>query len=81
MTLDDLVAYALERRLGPPIDAPAMTPQATRLGSAPKPAIPKNPGRRDLGLKATLLFPDREIVEHVLRAAHLHGLPDLLLAS
>ena len=25
--------------------------------------IPKNPGRRDLGLRATLLFPDREIVE------------------
>jgi len=21
--------------------------------------IPKNPGRRDLGMKATLLFPDR----------------------
>jgi len=27
------------------------------------PAMPRNPGRRDLGLKATLLFPDREIVE------------------
>jgi len=25
--------------------------------------IPKNPGRRDLGMKATLLFPDREIVQ------------------
>ena len=25
--------------------------------------IPKNPGRAELGLKATLLFPDREIVE------------------
>ena len=25
--------------------------------------IPKNPGRRELGLRATLLFPDREIVE------------------
>ena len=25
--------------------------------------IPKNPGRRDLGMKVTLLFPDREIVE------------------
>jgi thymidylate synthase (FAD) len=29
----------------------------------PKTGIPKNPGRRDLGIKATLLFPDREIVE------------------
>ena len=29
----------------------------------PKTGIPKNPGRRDLGMKATLLFPDREIVE------------------
>ena len=33
--------------------------------SAPraKTGIPRNPGRRDLGMKATLLFPDREIVE------------------
>jgi thymidylate synthase (FAD) len=29
----------------------------------PKTAIPKNPGRRDLGMSATLLFPNREIVE------------------
>src|ERR1700704_5733763 len=28
-----------------------------------KSGIPKNPGRRDLGLRATLLFPDRDIVE------------------
>ena len=37
-----------------------MTLQAT-----PKPAtgIPKNPGRAELGLKATLLFPDRDIVD------------------
>src|SRR3954447_21217118 len=25
--------------------------------------IPRNPGRRDLGIKATLLFPDRDIVQ------------------
>ena len=31
-------------------------------GAAPK-GIPKNPGRAELGLKATLLFPNREIVE------------------
>jgi thymidylate synthase (FAD) len=34
--------------------------------TAPSPAapkMPKNPGRRDLGMKATLLFPDREIVQ------------------
>jgi len=30
---------------------------------APKSSIPRNPGRRELGMKATLLFPDREIVE------------------
>ena len=35
------------------------TPDPTRE----KTGIPKNPGRRDLGLKATLLFPDRDIVE------------------
>ncbi len=34
-------------------------PTATRA----KTAIPKNPGRRDLGMSATLIFPDREIVE------------------
>src|SRR5438552_16930312 len=28
-----------------------------------KTAIPRNPGRRDLGMKATLLFPDNDIVE------------------
>ena len=32
-------------------------------GGREKSGIPKNPGRRDLGMKATLLFPDREIVE------------------
>src|SRR5919109_4768521 len=31
--------------------------------ASPKTGIPKNPGRADLGLKATLLFPNREIVE------------------
>src|SRR3982750_109303 len=35
--------------------------------SAPAPrvktGIPKNPGRRELGMKATLLFPDRDIVD------------------
>ena len=29
----------------------------------PKTGIPKNPGRRELGMSATLLFPNREIVE------------------
>ncbi len=28
-----------------------------------RPSIPKNPGRHELGMSATLLFPDREIVE------------------
>ncbi len=36
-----------------------MTVQPTR----PAGAIPKNPGRHDLGMRATLLFPDREIVD------------------
>jgi len=41
-----------------------MTTEAAPTGTdAPKPGIPKNPGRADLGLKATLLFPNREIVE------------------
>ena len=41
---------------------PAATP-STEPAPRAKTAIPKNPGRRDLGMKATLLFPDREIVE------------------
>src|SRR6187431_1383915 len=47
---------------------PAATP-STEPSPAASPAprektgIPKNPGRRELGMKATLLFPDREIVE------------------
>src|SRR3954465_9771091 len=39
----------------PPADVPTSTREKT--------AIPKNPGRRDLGMKATLLFPNKEIVE------------------
>jgi thymidylate synthase (FAD) len=35
----------------------------TEPATREKTGIPRNPGRRDLGLKATLLFPDREIVE------------------
>src|SRR3954462_8297849 len=38
----------------------------TTMPSEPTPqktGIPKNPGRRDLGLRATLVFPNREIVE------------------
>src|SRR3954453_23592934 len=38
---------------------PAVAPTSTRE----KTAIPKNPGRRDLGMKATLLFPNKDIVE------------------
>ncbi len=43
-----------------PEPAPGPEPAAA---PRPKTGIPKNPGRRDLGMKATLLFPDREIVE------------------
>src|ERR1044071_5802984 len=38
---------------------PAEAPHSARE----KTTIPKNPGRRDLGMKATLLFPNKEIVE------------------
>ena len=37
--------------------AEAPAPQRTKT------AIPKNPGRHELGMKATLLFPDKEIVD------------------
>src|SRR5438045_6961574 len=47
-----------------------MTAEATQPTSSDAPAaarektaIPKNPGRRELGMKATLLFPNKDIVE------------------
>src|SRR5256885_5492150 len=47
-----------------------MTAEATQPTSSDAPgsardktAIPKNPGRRELGMKATLLFPNKEIVD------------------
>jgi thymidylate synthase (FAD) len=36
---------------------------ATEPATREKTGIPRNPGRRDLGMKATLIFPNREIVE------------------
>jgi thymidylate synthase (FAD) len=35
----------------------------TQTAPREKTGIPRNPGRRDLGMQATLLFPDKEIVE------------------
>ncbi len=40
-----------------PRTPPPAGPASERAG------IPRNPGRRDLGMRATLLFPDREVVE------------------
>ena len=41
-----------------------MTTQSVPTQPVREPSgIPKNPGRRDLGMRATLIFPDREIVE------------------
>jgi thymidylate synthase (FAD) len=42
---------------------PPATPEAQAAAPREKTGIPKNPGRRDLGMTAKLLFPDREIVE------------------
>jgi thymidylate synthase (FAD) len=43
---------------------PVPVPVATGPGPArEKTGIPRNPGRHELGMKATLLFPDRDIVE------------------
>jgi thymidylate synthase (FAD) len=44
---------------------PATSPARAVLQPAArdKTGIPKNPGRRDLGMKVSLLFPDRDIVE------------------
>ena len=77
-------------------DAPCRRPvRGVRRGPAPvdfghgrgpapqraKTAIPRNPGRTELGMQATLLFPDQGHRRAVLRAAHLHGLPDVLLGA
>jgi thymidylate synthase (FAD) len=35
----------------------------TETAARDKTSIPRNPGRRELGMKATLLFPNREVVE------------------
>ena len=75
------VEAAVDRRVGPPRRTRLCPMAAETSPAARQTAIPKNPGRRDLGMKATLLFPDREIVEKLLRPAHLHGLPDLLLRA
>jgi thymidylate synthase (FAD) len=42
-----------------------VTAETTAAGQAgsPTPSIPLNPGRRDLGMRATMIFPNREIVE------------------
>jgi thymidylate synthase (FAD) len=40
-----------------------MTTQTSPDPGRDKTGIPKNPGRRDLGLRATLVFPNREIVD------------------
>jgi thymidylate synthase (FAD) len=39
------------------------TPSVPAAGSRAPTGIPRNPGRRELGMRATLLFPDREAVE------------------
>src|SRR5215208_1877003 len=48
----------------PPTASPEPTTAGTPGGPVrEKTAIPKNRGRRDLGMKATLLFPNKDIVE------------------
>ncbi len=47
----------------PTTSANGASPTPPAGSTREKTAIPKNPGRRDLGMKATLLFPDRDIVD------------------
>jgi thymidylate synthase (FAD) len=42
---------------------PATPPQSAPMTEQPKSATPRSPATRDLGMKATLLFPTREIAE------------------
>jgi thymidylate synthase (FAD) len=43
--------------------AEASPTKAAAATAAPRTGIPRNPGRADLGMKATLLFPSKEVVE------------------
>jgi thymidylate synthase (FAD) len=45
------------------LPSPASAADPGAATARAKTGIPRNPGRRDLGMKATLLFPDRGIVE------------------
>ncbi len=54
---DARAAGPADARAAGPADARAAGPADARA------AMPRNPGRRDLGMKATLLFPDRDVVE------------------
>jgi thymidylate synthase (FAD) len=47
----------------PTTSADGASPTQPASAAREKSGIPKNPGRRDLGMKATLLFPDRDIVD------------------
>ncbi|HUQ79308.1 MAG TPA: FAD-dependent thymidylate synthase [Patescibacteria group bacterium] len=55
MTAEATESTAAQASGASPTNAPAPARE--------KSAIPKNPGRRELGMKATLLFPNKEIVE------------------
>jgi len=46
-----------------PTSPPGPIPTGPDANPRAKTGIPRNPGRRELGMKATLLFPDRDIVE------------------
>ncbi len=46
-----------------PTSPPGPIPTGQDAAPRAKTGIPKNPGRRELGMKATLLFPDRDIIE------------------
>jgi thymidylate synthase (FAD) len=47
----------------PPVPAAAAAATTAAAPQRTKTAIPRNPGRHELGMKATLLFPDKAIVE------------------
>jgi thymidylate synthase (FAD) len=56
-TIPDPPTLPAPSAVAAPSAVPASPSQRERTG------IPRNPGRRELGMKATLLFPDRDIVE------------------
>jgi len=67
--------YPLQTMAEQPKSSQAPAPTAGRARA--KSGIPRNPGRHEMGMKATLTLPEPRDRRALLRPPDLHGLPDL----